>query len=199
MLCNWYQKPTFSGRYLNFSSHHPIEQKKSVVSGIVDRAILLSHPIYHRENLIKAIRFLLTNDYPLDLIFKIFTKRLHYLFNNKLNVVSSGSDLITIEGERRENLDDTVSPVRFITLPFLPKVTGSISRLLRNSNFKIAYKTFNTLKSYIKVHKDKLDHSSNSNIVYKLKCSSCDASYVGQSIFTGLMITNRWSADTGAT
>jgi len=88
LICNWYQKPTFSGRYLHFSSHHPIEQKKSVVSGVVDRAILLSHPIYHRENLIKAMRFLLTNDYPLDLIFKIFTKRLHYLFNNKLNVVN---------------------------------------------------------------------------------------------------------------
>jgi len=90
--------------------------------------------------------------------------------------MSSESDLVAIEGEKRENLGDSVSPARFITLPFLPKVTGSISRLLRNSNFRIAYKTFNTLRSYIKVHKDKLDHSSNSNIVYKLNCSSCDAS-----------------------
>jgi len=181
LICNWYQKPTFSGRYLNFSSHHPIEQKKAVVLGIIDRAILLSHPIYHRENLIKAMRFLLTNDYPLDLVFKIFTKRLHYLFNNKLNVARGESDLVASEGDRREDSSDSVSPVRFITLPYYPKVTGSISRLLKNSNFEIAYKSFNTLRSYIKVHKDKLDHSSNSNIVYKLNCSSCDTSYVGQS------------------
>jgi len=30
---NWYHKPTFSGRYLNFLSHHPISQKRGIWIG----------------------------------------------------------------------------------------------------------------------------------------------------------------------
>jgi len=48
---NWYHKPTFSGRYLNFLSHYFISQKRGTVYGLVDRCFLLSHPKYHPENL----------------------------------------------------------------------------------------------------------------------------------------------------
>jgi len=34
---NWYHKPTFSGRYLNYLSQHPISQKKGTIIGMVDR------------------------------------------------------------------------------------------------------------------------------------------------------------------
>jgi len=61
---NWYHKPTFSGRYLNFLSQHPLSQKRGTIVGMVDRAILLSHPIFHRDNLRMIIKVLLDNDYP---------------------------------------------------------------------------------------------------------------------------------------
>lgn len=38
----------------------------------------------------------------------------------------------------------------------------------------------NTLKGFINVHKDNLSHDYRCGVVYKLNCSSCDASYVGQ-------------------
>jgi len=41
---DWYKKPTFSGRTLNFLSHHPISQKRGVIINMIDRIFLLSHP-----------------------------------------------------------------------------------------------------------------------------------------------------------
>lgn len=38
----------------------------------------------------------------------------------------------------------------------------------------------NTLNNFIRIHKDCLDHGSNSNVIYKLNCASCNAFYVGQ-------------------
>ena len=38
----------------------------------------------------------------------------------------------------------------------------------------------NKLKKFIKVHKDPLDSFSKSNVIYKINCNDCDASYVGQ-------------------
>ena len=34
---DWFHKPTFSGRYLNFMSQHPISQKRGTVMSMVER------------------------------------------------------------------------------------------------------------------------------------------------------------------
>lgn len=38
---NWYKKPTFSDRFLSFSSHHPLTHKKGVIIGLTDRIFKL--------------------------------------------------------------------------------------------------------------------------------------------------------------
>lgn len=143
-MLNWYQKPTFSGRYLNYFSHHPHQQKMVVIFGIIDRATLLSYPNFHKKNLIKPIHILLSNDYSLDLIFKTVNRRLHYLFDNNLNLVSGGivsSETCSDDGEN------------FFTVSFLPGVTDSISRSLKTLNFKLSYRNLNTLNCFIRVNK----------------------------------------------
>ena len=45
---------------------------------------------------------------------------------------------------------------------------------------KLAFFIINTLKSFIKREKDKLELLSNQNMVYKISCDDCEASYVGQ-------------------
>ena len=51
LFFNWYRKPTWSGRYLNFNSAHPLRYKKSVINNLVDRAILLSDKKFQKNNL----------------------------------------------------------------------------------------------------------------------------------------------------
>jgi len=66
---DWFHKPTFSGRYLNFLSLHPLTQKRDTIIGMTDRAFRLSHPRYHQKNFELVVNTLLNNDYPLSLIF----------------------------------------------------------------------------------------------------------------------------------
>ncbi|XP_077270690.1 uncharacterized protein LOC143901933 [Temnothorax americanus] len=46
---DWFHKPTFSGRYLNFLSQHPLCQKKGTVIGLIDRVFMLSHPRFYKK------------------------------------------------------------------------------------------------------------------------------------------------------
>jgi len=55
-------------------------------------------------------------------------------------------------------------------------------------NFKLSYRNLNSLRSYIKGHKDNYDRYTTSNAIYKINCSTCDASYVGQ---TGRQLRTR--------
>ena len=51
LAINWYRKPTFSGRLLNFYSHHPINNKIGIGCSLVDRSIKFSDERFHEENL----------------------------------------------------------------------------------------------------------------------------------------------------
>jgi len=53
--------------------------------------------------------------------------------------------------------------------------------LFKNVSFLcMIYRGINKLNRFIKVQKDVLPPSSQSNVVYKIDCKDCDASYVGQ-------------------
>ena len=73
-----YQKPTFSGSFLNFQSHHPFTHKKGAIINLVDRAILLSEPKFHKPNISKVKKLLLNNNYPKNYVKKFVTDRYLY-------------------------------------------------------------------------------------------------------------------------
>jgi len=53
IIFDQYHKPSFSARFLNFHSHHPICHKRGIVFGIVDKIFLFSH-LRYQKNLVKA-------------------------------------------------------------------------------------------------------------------------------------------------
>jgi len=55
ILFNWFHKPTFSGRYLNYWSQHSLSQKKDIIMGLVDRTFLLSHPEFHQKKILNSL------------------------------------------------------------------------------------------------------------------------------------------------
>ena len=86
---DWYRKPTFSGRFLNFYSNHPIAQKRGTIFSLIDRTFLLSDVRFHTQNLTFIINILLDNDYPLSFIFDTINLRIKNLIKNR-HITQSG-------------------------------------------------------------------------------------------------------------
>ena len=165
---DWYRKPTFSGRFLNFYSNHPIAQKRGTIFSLVDRTILLSDVRFHTQNLTLIINILLDNDYPLSFIFDTINLRIKNLNKNRHITQNSMNDK-----------DEAKESVSWLTVPFIPRHTEKFNRF-NNNDIRVSFRSPNKLKKYIKVHKDVHPHTSKNNVVYKISCNDCDATYVGQ-------------------
>ena len=47
IVTNWFRKSTYSGRFLNFISSHPYQNKVAIIENLVERAVCLSHKSFH--------------------------------------------------------------------------------------------------------------------------------------------------------
>ncbi|KAG5341193.1 ELOV1 protein, partial [Acromyrmex charruanus] len=81
IIFDMYKKPINLGRYLNYFSNHPLAHKRGVISGQLDRILLLSHPKFHEKNISELIHTLLNNGYPLKFIFSTINNRIKTLEN----------------------------------------------------------------------------------------------------------------------
>jgi len=165
LIFDWFHKPTYSGRLLNFHSKHPMSQKRGIIINSVDKILLLSNPEFHQKNFHFLINNLLTNNYPLEMIFNTIRERL----STKFRQLSHGSSQST---DTKDN---------YFVIPYIEHTADKFIQLFKNiPKFKLAFFGINKLNNFIKVHKDRLPFYSRSNVVYKINCLHCDASYVGQ-------------------
>jgi len=133
--------------------------------GMVDRSFFLSHPRFHRENLKYIITLLLENDYPLKFIFDTINTRLKYLISH--------------HKQQRKVKNPNENNKKWLTIPFIQSISEKFKHVIKDMEARISYST-NKLGTIIKGHKDSLPNSSQMNVVYKLNCKDCNASYVGQ-------------------
>jgi len=164
---DWFHKPTFSGRYLNFLSLHPITQKRGSLMSMIDRALLLSHPIYHNKNINFIINTFLQNDYPLQFIFNTINLKLKTIINKRNNN--------NIGNETNNN----TSKINWFTIPYFLNISERFKNIIKNLNVKLSFYSLNKLDRIIKAQKDRLPDYSKKNVVYKISCKDCDATYVG--------------------
>lgn len=166
ILIDWFHKRTFSGRTLSYHSNHPIQHKIGTIYSFVDRAILLSHPRFHKKNLEFIIDMLMDNGFPLDFIFKQINYRLRNI--PKINLRTAETET---SGTQRK---------KFMVLPYIHKISDSIKSIIDKNKFTMGFRCLNKLSNFIKVHKDRNKLECNCNVIYKIYCKDCDASYVGQ-------------------
>lgn len=168
IITKWYHKPTFSGRYLNFVSQHPVAHKRGVIIGMVDRALKLSHPRFHQEDFNNIIKILIDNNYPLPFIFHNIRERLKYYF---LNREDKQKKLTEKDNNKKE---------KYFTVPYVVNVSEKFSSMAKKHGFKISYSRGRDLRQYIKRHKDEMDRFTQSGVVYRINCLDCEATYIGQ-------------------
>jgi len=163
-----YEKPTNTGRYINFYSQHPLSQKKSIIYGLIDRTLLLSHPKFHGKNLTHVINILLDNCFPLPFIFATIKTRIKTLINRTVNEAN--------DNHHRSQLNQKY----YFTIPYIRSISESFIPITKKFSYDIAYSIPNTMNKIIKRGKGKTEHMSINYCVYKINCLNCEKSYVGQ-------------------
>ena len=71
--------------------------------------------------------------------------------------------------------------VRFATIPYIKGVSEKVKKTLNKVNIKTAFKPMRTLGHIFKKPKDRTNNWQKRGIVYKVKCKSCEFTYVGES------------------
>lgn len=168
LITNWYRKPTFSGRYINYFSNHPYKYKINTVINLVDHAILLSNDQFHGENINLVKQILINNCFPSDLVNKIIKKRLGYLKHHK--------NQNEPQADKQINFDVTSC----ITLPFIKNLSENIKYSLSKVGLNVLYSVPKKLNTIIKRGKDSIPKLNHTEIVYKINCKNCQFSYIGQ-------------------
>lgn len=168
VITDWYRKPTFSGRYLNFYSHHQQSTKRGIVFMLVDKCMNLSHPKFFDQNLHLIKEFLIENNYPIQFI--------EYHMKNRIKFLNKKRENNNVVKNIRHNIRNNK-----IVLPYVKHLNPEIQKILKNHNINLINKTSNKLNSIIRLGKDTLDAYDKCDSVYKIECEKCDAAYIGQS------------------
>ena len=153
----WYQKKTFSGRLLHFSSNHPRSQKTAVVSGILHKAISnSSNESIATQNVKKAEEILLTNGYPRTLVLSR-----------------------TSRTKKTNKPTDANAYEKIAVIPYKEGISQTIKRSLTKHGIKSTFHSYNQVQQFFTKLKDPDDTTQVSSVIYRLSCSACPQKYVG--------------------
>lgn len=159
----WYTKPTCSGRYLNYNSNHPTNQKNSVIIGLADRAIHLTSPNYRPNALNKVRTILKNNNFPEKRINRIIKQRTYKFYNKNLK-------------KTKKTNDETK---KHIAMPYTNNLSEKIKYILGKHNIIVCHKGHNLSNQLFTTLKSKTPHKKKSNVVYSIPCSNCPKKYIG--------------------
>ena len=150
-----YRKPTNTGRYLQYDSHHPLSHKRAVVKTLMERAMRLSGDSHKLKTESQYIQDTLSgNVYPRHL-FKPSYKQHH-------------------ESEVK------IKPRFRITLPYIQGISERIARLLAPYDVRVCHRPVNKLRSFFPSPKDIIPNDSRCGEVYNIRCEDCMKVYIGQ-------------------
>ena len=100
---------------------------------------------------------------------------------------------------RPTNADATnqnLTHVTTVTIPYIKGTSETISRILQPYNIRVAHKPTTTLRHLLTNVKDRDEPNNRQGAVYKIKCSDCQASYIGE---TGRNLNTRLTEHKRAT
>lgn len=157
-----FRKPTHSGRYLNFNSHHTISSKCSVADALFARAeSIISDENKKQEEFRTIRRELLQNGYPAALI-----KRRLSRVQEKKN---------SAKGQVEKD------PTRCtIVMPFVDGTTQALQRVLKPLEIRVVGKSLSWKWSLQHHLKDSESRENEPGVIYRIKCNDCLETYIGE-------------------
>ena len=159
IILDWYQKDTASGRFINYFSNHPANQKYNTVVAMKNRITHISHESFLHKNLKKLFDTFVNNGYPKHILKKL-------IYNS--NFYDGPTEASNVQ-------------IKYKKLPFINNLSQSIISIFKDfPHIKIAkYNLLRNSNLFSKV-KDKTPLMFNNNVIYELSCLGCQGRYVGQ-------------------
>ncbi|XP_050507145.1 uncharacterized protein LOC126884882 [Diabrotica virgifera virgifera] len=176
----WYRKPCFSNRFINFHSQHPSRMKTNLVLALKSRVTNLSHIDFRDKGLKKLRSILLENSYPIGLLNKlIFGSPFPSQFSGKQNFHNNEVRQLTLTDS--DNTSVIPPKITFGSLPYIPVLTPKLINIFRNVNgLKISTRNVKTVSKLYSKTKDPFTRQESSNVVYSIPCSNCNNVYIGE-------------------
>ncbi len=148
-----YRKPTSTGRYLNFYSCHSSATKQGLIKGLFLRAErLCSTPDVLKTEIKRIYSELLNNSYPKKFIDRVKTR-------------------VRNQAPLERNWAPTVC------IPYAPKISEAIRRILNQEGLRIAFTSTNTLGKSLTHVKYSFPKYDAGQLVYRLSCQDCTTAY----------------------
>ena len=164
-----YRKTTHMDKYLQFDSHHPLAHKLAVTKTLYKRAsthcTCVEDAVSEGRHVSKALAM---NGYP-----RRYRER---------RVISHG------KGGEDESSQSRETRIPTVVLPYIRNLSEAIRRILTPLDIHTAFRPMRTLRDILVHVKDPVPPEAKSGTVYRVSCSGCPASYVGQ---TGRTVRDR--------
>lgn len=163
---DWYQKPTASGRLINFNSKHPRRVIINTANNFINRILNISDEEFHQDNIIKITDTLRHNDFPTKTINDLLNKVYYKTVNSKTNIQE----------------DSKI----YKTMTYIAGFSERLhhSNLYNKDKYQLALKTHSTVNSLFSKTKSKLKNEDKSDVVYQIMCNG-DESNVCQKVYVG--------------
>ena len=172
----WYCKDTDTGLVLNYHALAPEKYKKGVIIGMIYRIYRACSSWKHiAESLDRARKILKNNQYPEDYIENTIKETLD-------KILTSSKETEKSEKEKEEHLSVFLNYRGKVTVDYakrLKKICKSRDSPAFEIPIKIIY-TMRKLKTLLPSLKSPVPKMLKSDVIYKLNCSVCNNSYVGQ-------------------
>ena len=157
-----YRKPTHTDQYLHYTSHHPLQVKKGIISTLTRRAKNISSTPHALETELQHLRhtFIHYNQYPPSLV------------NNVINS--------TLRPPRKQPRQQSAPFI--ISLPYVNPVSHHIRRLLKKqANIDVVFQKGRSIQNLLKANGKPPSTSKQdpSGVVYHIPCE-CGDSYIGE-------------------
>ena len=171
---NCLKEPTHTDRVLDESSYTPTSLKATTIRTLTRRAQLVCNTTDSLSD---------ENKY-LD---RVFSKN-----NYNEDFIQRNTHRPTTTTEANDN----ATPTTTATIPYIKGISENISRILQPFNIRVAHKPITTLRQLLTNIKDRDEPRNRQGAVYKINCSDCHASYIGE---TGRNLTTRLTEHKRAT
>jgi hypothetical protein len=159
-----YSKPTYTDRYLQFTSNNPIDHKRAVVSTLLHRALTVpTEPNEKNTEVNRVKKALVKNGYPTKFI------------RNELSKAVRERDV-----GRKEGTSQQSKPLGFACVPYVKHVSDKIRRVLSKAGIRVAHPSTNTLRQKLDRLKDPITQDDERGVVYCVPCRDCNQVYIGQ-------------------